>query len=140
MSRQWKVIQNLKRTRLVVSKLTWESWWILIQALESLEYFPFNVLLLRKVYTVWAKKVQRSYLSWHLRVMQNLKKNWLVVWKMKWKIWQIFTRALESFKIGTLIASFCPKEKMYELKIYRGIMCHNNEERHKNWRGNDLSF
>ena len=22
----------------------------------------------------------------------------------------------------------CPKQKMYELKIYRGVMCHDNEE------------
>ena len=45
----------------------------------------------------------------HWRVMQNLKKNWLVVWKMTWGIWQIFTRALESLKIGTLMGSFNPK-------------------------------
>ena len=24
--------------------------------------------------------------------------------------------------------SFCPKQKMYELKIYRGVMCLDNEE------------
>ena len=70
-------------------------------ALESLKNFHFNGLLLSKVYIVWAKKVQRSYLSWHWRVMQNLKKNWLVVWKMTWEIWQIFTRAFERVKIGT---------------------------------------
>ena len=47
-----------------------------------------------------------------------------------WKqtIWQIFTKALESVKIGTLMGSFCPKQKMYELKIYRVVMCHGNEE------------
>ena len=28
---------------------------------------------------------------------------------------------------------------MYELKIYRGVMCHDNEEWSKNWRGIDLS-
>ena len=39
-----------------------------------------------------------------------------------------FTRALKSVKIGTLIGSFCPKQKMYELKIYRGVMDHDNEE------------
>ena len=33
-----------------------------------------------------------------------------------------------SLKIGTLMGSFYPKYKMYELKIYRGILCHNNEE------------
>ena len=38
---------------------------------------------------------------------------------------EIFTRALESVKIGTLLRYFCPKEKMNELKIYKGIMCHD---------------
>ena len=43
-------------------------------------------------------------------------------------IWEIFTRALESLKIGALMGSFNRKYKMYELKIYRGGMCHDNEE------------
>ena len=71
--------------------------------------------------------------------MQNLKENWLVLSKMTWGIWQIFTRALESLKIGTLMGFFYPKYKMYDLKIYRGVMCHDNEEWCKIWRGNDLS-
>ena len=37
-------------------------------------------------------------------------------------IGQIFTRALESLKIGTLMGSFNPKQKKYELKIYRGVV------------------
>ena len=49
----------------------------LTRALKSLKNFHFNGLLLSKLCIVWAKKVQRSYLSWHWRVMQNLKKNWL---------------------------------------------------------------
>ena len=49
-----------------------------------------------------------------------------VVWKMTWRIWQIFTGA---------------KQKVYELKIYRGaIICHDNEEWYKILRGIDLSF
>ena len=40
----------------------------------------FNEFLSWQVYHVWAKKVQRSYVSWHWRVMQNLNKNWIVVW------------------------------------------------------------
>ena len=59
---------------------------------------------------------------------QNLKKNGLVVWKMTWGIWQIFTRSLESVKIGTFMRSNCPKEKMFELKIYSEVMCHDNKE------------
>ena len=36
--------------------------------------------------------------------------------RRKWRgILPIFTKALESVKIGTLIRSFCPKLKMYEL-------------------------
>ena len=34
----------------------------------------------------------------------------------------------ESLKIGTFIELLYPKQNMYELKIYRGVMCHNNEE------------
>ena len=48
--------------------------------------------------------------------------------KKDMRIWQIFTRALESVKIGTLIGAFCPKQKKYDLKIYRGVKCHDNEK------------
>ena len=117
MSWQWRMIQKLKRNWLVVLKLTWGTSQILTRALESLKNLCFNWLLVTKVYNVWATKVQRSYLSWHWRVMQNLKKNWLVVWKMTWEIWHIFTWAIESVKIETLIGYFCPKYKSMTLKL-----------------------
>ena len=34
--------------------------------------FQFDGLFLSNVYVVWAKEIQRSYLSWHRTVMQNL--------------------------------------------------------------------
>ena len=34
----------------------------------------------------------------------------------------------ESLKLGTLMGSFYPKWKMYEIKTYREVMCHGNEE------------
>ena len=37
-------------------------------------------------------------MSGKCRMMQSLKRNWLVVSKLTWKIWQILTRALESLK------------------------------------------
>ena len=83
MSRQWRMIRKLKRNWLVVLKLTWGTSQILTRALESLKKLCFNWLLVTKVYNVWATKVQRSYLSWHWRVIQFLKKNWLVVCE-KW--------------------------------------------------------
>ena len=58
---------------------------------------------------------------------------------MTWGIWQIFARALESLKIEAFMASFCTKLKMCELKIYNGVMCHENEEWCKIWRGIGLS-
>ena len=96
----WRKTDVLKMTRI---------WWNLTRALKSLQNLHFYLLLLCKVFNVWPKEVQRSYLSWHWGVMQNLKKNWLVVWKMTWRIWQIFTRELESLKIAILMGSFNPK-------------------------------
>ena len=46
----------------------------------------------------------------------------------------------ESLEIGTLMGSFYPKYKMYELKTYRGVLCHGNEEWFKIWRGIDLTI
>ena len=85
------------------------------------------------------KKVQRSYIPWKLSVMYNLKKNWLVIWKMTRGIWKIFTRAYESLKFETLMACFCLKLNMYDLKNYRRVMCHDNEDWCKNWIGTDLA-
>ena len=35
---------------------------------------------------------------------------------------------VESLKIGTFMGSFYPKQKMNEIKIYRGVLCHDNEK------------
>ena len=75
-----------------------ESKRILIRALESPKNFHFNVLLLSKVYIVWVKKVQRSYLSWNWRGIQNLERNRLIVLKLAKEILQILTWALKSLK------------------------------------------
>ena len=69
----WRVVQNLKKNSFFVSKMR-RIWWILVLALKSLKNMHFDWSLLCKVYNVWPKKVQRSYISWHWRVMQSLKK------------------------------------------------------------------
>ena len=78
----WRMMKNLKTNWLVVLKLTSGIWRIFTRVLQSLKHLHFNGILLTKVYNIWANKVQWSYISWHYKVMQNLKKNWLVVWKM----------------------------------------------------------
>ena len=100
---QWRMIQKLRRNWLAVLKLTSGTLQILTGALESLKNLCFNWLLVAKVCIVRATKQQRSYLLWHWRVMEILKKNWLVVWKKTWEIWQIFARALESVKIDGIL-------------------------------------
>ena len=70
----WRMMQNLERNWLVISKFTRRIWWILTRGPENLNNFNFDVLLLSKVYIVWGKKVQRSYISWNWREIQNLER------------------------------------------------------------------
>ena len=67
----------------------------------------FDGPLLSKAYKVLDEKVQINYVLWHWRVMQSLKKNWLLIPKMTWRIWWILMRAVASLKICTLICYFC---------------------------------
>ena len=52
------------------------------RALKNLKNLHFNGLILTKVYNVSAKKVQRSYVWLHSRLIQSLKENWLVLPKI----------------------------------------------------------
>ena len=98
----------------------------------------FDSLLL-KVYQIWAKEGQRNYVSRHLWVMQNLKKNWFLVSKMARFLW-ILTRALKSLKNLTLIAYFGAKYITFDLKKCRGVISHDSEEWCKIWNKNWLGF
>ena len=82
---------------------------------------------------VSAKKVQKSYLSWHWRVMQSLKKNWLVFSNMTWGIWWILTQPLKSLKISLWWALFVQSIWRFELKKYRGVIFHDTEQWCKIW-------
>ena len=62
----------------VLSNVTWGVWQVLNWALKSLKNLQFNRLFLTKVYAL-AKKLQKSFLSWQWTVMQNLKKNLLMM-------------------------------------------------------------
>ena len=95
---------------------------------------------MEQVYIVWGKKVQKSYLSWHRRVMQNLKRNWLVVQNWHKEFDKFWPEHLEVSKICTLMGSFRPKYIIFELKKYRGVIFHDTEEWCKIWRKTDLLF
>ena len=56
---------------------------------RNLTKLLFNMLLWPKYIILELRKVQRSYVWWHWRLIQNLKEKWLVLSKMTWGIWQI---------------------------------------------------
>ena len=60
----------------------------------SLKNLHFNGLLLTKLYNVWAKKVQRSYVWLHSRLIQSLKENWLLFPKLSKSIEELCLMAL----------------------------------------------
>ena len=39
-----------------------------------------------------------------------------------------FHQSTLTLKMGTLMGFFCPKLKIFELKTYKGVICHENEE------------
>ena len=65
----------------VVSKMTWGIGWTFIRALKAKKLY-IDRLFLSKAYNVSARKFERNYVPWHWRVIQNLKENWDVAWKM----------------------------------------------------------
>ena len=126
----------MKRKWLAISNLTWGIWRILTRTLESLKHFHFNMLLLGKVYMVWAKKLQRSYLSWNWRGIQNLERNRHVTSKLTEGIWQILTWALKSLRNLHVLS----KVYIVWAKRYRPVTVDETKEGYKILRGIDLSF
>ena len=84
----------------------------------------FDPFLLSKSYKVLAKKVQNNDFLWHWKMMQSLKKKWLLVLNMTWRIWWIFTQPLESLKIffqWALFVSNIQNLKYNRGEEYRGV-------------------
>ena len=117
------------------SKLTWGIWQILTQALKNLKNFHFNGHLLRKLYIVWAKKVQRAYLLWHWKVMQNLRKTDLWFGKWQEEFGNFSPEHSKVSKLGLWWNPFIQSRKCTGLKLTE-----KNEEWCKIWRGIDLLF
>ena len=107
---------------------------------QNSQNLNFDWFLLSKIYNVWSRKVPWSYLWWHWRLIQNLKKNWLAVGKVIWGIWHIFTRALEYLKNLNFNGLFLNKVYNIWAKKNRRVMFHDTEECCKIWTKTDLWF
>ena len=86
---------------------------------------------------IW--NLQTSYVSWQWRIMQNLKRNWLVQnWHEEFDgFWSEHSKIS---KICTLMGCFWSKGLMFELKKYIGVMFHGSEDWCKIWRKTDFAF
>ena len=81
-------------------------------------------------------------------VIFDCTEDWCKIWRktglyfLKWleEFGKFSPKHVRKSKNWTFTGSFYPKQKMYELKIYRGVMCQQNEERCKIWRELDLSI
>ena len=104
---------------------------------QKSENLQFDQILLSKAYKDLEKKIQKSYVSWHWKVMQSLNKNWLLVPKMTWGIWWIFTQPFKSQKISLQYTIFVQSMR-FELKKYRGIIFHDTEQWCKIWINPEL--
>ena len=104
----WNFI-SIQQKELIKVQIWWNFTW-------AAEKSHFDGLLLSRSYKVPAKKVQKSYLSWQWRMIQGLKKIWVLFSNMTWGIWWILMRAVESLKIFTFMGLFCKKYWMVELK------------------------
>ena len=101
--------------------------------------FHFDGLFLSKVYMRFELKIQRSYPSWHWKMV------WCAIWinlglvvsRMAWGIGWTFIKALKSLKNYKLMVSFCPKH-IFQLENLRGIIYHDTEGWCKIWRKVDL--
>ena len=150
-------MHKLQTYRGVISNDT-EEWWKIWRGSDlpfqnwhkEFDEFWLKKSKFSKIYTLmgcfWPNYIMFE-LKKYTEIMFNCIQDWYKVWrktglrfqKLTWEIWQILTRAIESLQIGTLMAYFCLKLKMYELRIYREVLCHDIEEWCKIGRGIDLS-
>ena len=120
MSWLWRMMQKLKRNWLVSSKWNDEFDEFSPEYSKISNICTLMGFFLIKVYNVWAKKLQMSYVWWLWRLIQILKQNWLLLSKMARKIWQKFVQMLKN-------SDFILESEMVELnnqfKIIRLIGC-----------------
>ena len=129
-------MQNLKNNQFVVSQMS-RIWLNLIRALKSLEMCTL-IGAFRAKYIMFGLKKYRAVIFHDTSVSWKIwRKTDLCVGKRHEKFGKFSPVHLE---VSTLMGFFCPKQKMHELKKYRGIVCNDPEEFQYIWRGMDLSF
>ena len=104
----------------------------LTQAFKNLKNLHFHGLFLNKIYIVWAKKST-------VGVMFDGTEYWCNIWRKTDLCFKNDMRNLANFH-QSMFGSLKIVTLMYELKIYRGVLRHDNEEWYKIWREIDLPY
>ena len=122
LSWHWRVMQSLKKTDMWF-QIWHEEFGEFSSNYSEVWKFLFDGLFLSKVYKVWATKIQRSYFSWHLTVMQSLNKLRPCSFKNGVRNWVNFSKF---WKI-VLWWLFLSKHIMLQLENFIETMCHDTE-------------
>ena len=105
------------------------------------KHWDFDGILLSKEENVWTWNLRGSFVSWQWRMIQNLKRNWLVSLKLTWGIWWILTWALENLKNLHFNRLLLNKvHNVWRKKKYRGVLIDGTEYRCNIWRKTDICF
>ena len=86
LSWHWKKIQTLKKNWLFVWKMTWENWWTLTRAVESLKICTLMGYFCRK-YVMFELKKYRGVVSWKMTYgFKNEISNFVTFHTGRWKL------------------------------------------------------
>ena len=96
---KWKLTYGLKNDMRNLVNFYGSSW--------KSENLHFDWIHFSEAYRYLDENIQKCYVSWHWRVIQSLKKNWLLDPKMTRGIWWILMRAVASLGICTLMCNIC---------------------------------
>ena len=136
----WRMMQNLKKNKFVVSKMT-RIWWILILALKSLKKLHFDWFLSCKVYNILPKQLTcGSENDITLKNDEISEEELTCRFKIDRRNLTNFDLSTWVWKICTLMDCFWPRYIMFELKKYRGVIFHDTRGWCKIWRKTDFWF
>ena len=94
---------------------------------SKVQKFNFDLLFLSNVNEIWAKEIQRSYLSWQWTGMQISHKSRPSGFKNNMRNWVNFPCSTQSLKNCSLMRYFCPRHTMFQLKHFGRTMCHDTD-------------